>query len=175
MRGRIDTVLFRMAHKRVTCVFGTSYRPRSELPMCIREEFNMEINNQCQSLQQDISVFVNSVTTLPAAMIKTRLYTMSLQISMQTSRLHNMHDEIGVVYVMMTDTLLSVYWAEKGFSIEAAKEDLKMQGYLILSLEELAKVVEYLSDGIDSGQSAEAVEWINQYEPFLALEAKKLL
>lgn len=135
----------------------------------------LEINNQCQSLRQGIAAFVNSVSTLPAAMIKTRLSAMSLQISMQTSRLHNMHDEKGVVYAMMTDTLLSVYWAGKGFSIEAAKEDLKRQGYLILSLEELAKVVEHLADGIDSGQYAEAVEWINRYEPYLALEAKKLL
>jgi len=119
--------------------------------------------------------FVEGVSTLPAAMIKIRLYTMSLQISMQTSRLHNMHDEEGIVYAMMTDMILSVYWAKKEFSIEAAKEDLKRQGYLILSLEEFAKVVEELADGIDSGHPAEAVEWIKQYEPFLALEAKRLL
>jgi hypothetical protein len=47
-------------------------------------------------------------------------------------------------------------------------------GYLTLSLEEIAKVIEYLADGIDSGQSAEAVEWINQYEPILSLNDKKV-
>ncbi len=135
----------------------------------------LEINNQCQGLRQDLAAFVNSVSTLPAAMVKVRLSVMSLQISMLTSRLHNMHDEKGVVFVMMTDTVLSVQWAEKEFSIEKAKENLRMAGYLTLSPEEITKVVEHLSDGIDSGQFAEAVEWINQYEPFLALEAKKLL
>ena len=135
----------------------------------------LEIDSQCQGLRQGIAVFVNSVSTSPAAMIKTRLYAMSLQISMQISGLHNSHDEKGIVYVMMTDTVLGVYWADKEFSIEAVKEDLKKKGYLILSLEEIAKVIEHLADRIDSGQPAEAVEWINQYEPFLALEAKKLL
>ena len=145
--------------------------------MCgIHEVFHhslLEINNQCQSLRQGIAAFVNSVSTLPAAMVKIRLSVMSLQISMQTSCLHNRHDEKGVVYVMMTDTLLSVHWAEKEFSIEA-KENLKRDGHLILSQEEIAKVVENLSGKIDSGQCAEAVEWINQYEPFLVLDTTEL-
>ena len=135
----------------------------------------LEINNRCQSLRQDIAAFVNIVSTEPAAMVKIRLSVMSIQITMQASRLHNMHDEKGVVYVMMTNTVLGVYWAEKEFSIEKVKEDLKKKGYLILSLETIAKVFEHLADRIDSGQPTEAVEWINQYEPFLALEAKKLL
>lgn len=130
----------------------------------------LEINNQCQSLRQDIAAFVNSVSTLPAAMVKARLSAMSLQIKTQILR----QEEKGVVFVMMTDTVLSVQWAEKELSIKD-KEDLKMGGYLTLSPEEITKIVEHLADRIDSGQSAEAVEWINQYEPFLALEAKKLL
>ena len=143
----------------------------------IQEELRrslLEVNNQCQSLRQDIATFVNSVSTLPAAMVTQRLSAMSLQIKTQISRLHNMHDEKGVVYVLMTDMVLSVHWAEKGFSIERVKEDLKMRGYLILSQEEITKVGKHLADGIDSGQPAEAVEWINQYEPSLALEVKKL-
>ena len=130
----------------------------------------LEINNQCQSLRQDIAVFVNSVSTLPAAMVKARLSAMSLQIKTQILR----NEEKGVVFVMMTDTVLSVQWAERGLSIKD-KENLKMGGYLALSPEEITKVIEYLAERIDSGQLAEAVEWINQYEPFLALEAKKLL
>jgi len=130
----------------------------------------LEINNQCQSLRQSIAVFVNSVSTLPAAMVKARLSAMSLQIKTQILR----HEEKGVVFVMMTDTVLSVQWAEKELSIKD-KENLKMGGYLTLSAEEIIKIVEHLADGVDSGQFAEAVEWISQYEPFLALEAKKLL
>jgi len=139
----------------------------------IQEELRrslLEINNQCQSLRQDIAAFVNSVSTLPAAMVKARLSAMSLQINTQILR----QEEKGVVFVMMTDTVLSVQWAEKELSIKD-KEDLKMGGYLTLSPEEITKIVEHLADKIDSGQSAEAVEWINRYEPFLALEAKKLL
>ena len=139
----------------------------------IQEELRrslLEINNQCQSLRQDIAAFVNSVSTLPAAMVKARLSAMSLQINTQILR----NEEKGVVFVMMTDTVLSVQWAEKELSIKD-KEDLKIGGYLTLSPEEITKIVEHLADRIDSGQSAEAVEWINQYEPFLALEAKKLL
>ena len=75
---------------------------------------------------------------------------------------------------MMSDTALNVHWAERELSIKA-KEDLKKEGYLILSLEEIAKVIEHLAKGIDSGQPAEAVEWINQYEPSLVLDDKKLL
>ena len=88
----------------------------------IQEELRhslLEINNQSQGLRQDIAEFVNSVSTSPAAMVKIRLSLMSLQISMQTSRLHSRNDWKGVVYVMMTDTVLSVNWVEKGFSIEA--------------------------------------------------------
>jgi len=130
----------------------------------------LEINNHCQGLRQELAEFTNSVSTLPAAMVKSRLSAMSLQIKTQILR----QEEKGVVFVMMTDTVLSVQWAEKELSIKD-KEDLKMGGYLTLSPEEITKIVEHLADKIDSGQSAEAVEWINRYEPFLALEAKKLL
>ena len=133
----------------------------------------LEINNRCHSLRQDIAAFVNIVSTLPASMMKVRLSVMSLQITMQTSRLHNGHDEKGVVFVMMTDTLLSIHWTEKELSIKA-KEDFKRRGHLILSQEEIAKVVEHLAGGIDSGQCAEAVEWINRYEPSLVLDDTKL-
>lgn len=129
-----------------------------------------ETDNQYQGLRQDLAEFVNSVSTLPAAMVKARLSAMSLQIKTQILR----QEEKGVVFVMMTDTVLSVQWAEKELSIKD-KENLKMGGYLALSPEEIIKIVEHLADRIDSGQPAEAVEWINQYEPFLALEAKKLL
>ena len=134
----------------------------------------LEINNQCQDLRKDIAVFVNNVSTLPAAKIKIRLSVMRLQITEQTSKLHITHDWKGVVYAMMTDTLLNFYWAEKEFPIEV-KEDLKRKGYLVLSTEEIVKMIDHLSDGIDSGQSAEAVEWINRYETSLALKTKKLL
>ncbi len=134
----------------------------------------LDINNQCQDLRQDIADFVNIVSTEPAAMMKVRLSLMSLQITMQASSLHNSHEWEGIVFVMMSDTGLSVYWAEKELSIKG-KEDLKTRGYLILSPEEIVKKIDYLANRIDSGQLVEAVEWINQYEPFLALKAKKLL
>jgi hypothetical protein len=134
----------------------------------------LEINNRCQSLRQDIVAFVNSVSTLPASMVKISLSVMSINIGMQASRLHNRHDGKGGVFVMMTDTVLSVQWAEKELSIED-KENFKMAGYLTLSLEEIATVVKHLAEGVDSGQFAEAVEWINRYEQFLAFNAKKLL
>ena len=134
----------------------------------------LDINNQCQGLRQDITEFVNNVLTSPAAMVKIRLSVISIQITMQASNLYNSHDMEGIVFAMLSDTDLSVHWSEKKLSIKG-KENLKMRGYLILSLEEIAKVIEHLANRIDSGQLAEAVEWINQYEPFLALEAKKLL
>ncbi len=133
-----------------------------------------EIDNQYQGLRQGMAVFVNSVSTLPASMVKIRLSVMSINISMLTSHLHNEHDGKGVEFVMMTDTVLSVQWAEKELSIED-KKNFKIAGYLTLSLEEIAKVIEHLADRIDSGQSAEAVEWINRYEPFLEFDVKKLL
>ncbi len=126
----------------------------------------MEINNQCQSLRQDIAEFVNSVSTLPAVMIKTRLSAMSIRIKTQASQLLYSHDWKGIVYVMMSDTLLGIYWAENEFPIEN-KEDLKRKGYWILSPEEIVKMVEQLLDKVDSGQCAEAVEWINRHETSL--------
>jgi len=133
-----------------------------------------EIDNQCQDLRQDMAVFVNSVSTSPAAMVKVRLSVMSLQITMQASHLHNSHKEEGIVFVMMSDMGLSVHWSEKELSTKS-KENLKMRGYLILSPEEIVKMIDHLSDRIDSGQCAEAVEWINRYETSLVLDDKKLL
>lgn len=133
-----------------------------------------EINNQCRSLRQDLAEFVNIASTSPATMMKVRLSLMSLQITMQASSLHNSHEWEGIVFVMMSDTDLNVHWAEKELSIKG-KEYLKTRGYLILSPEEIVKMIDCLSGGIDSGQSAEAVEWLNRYESSLALEAKKLL
>jgi hypothetical protein len=93
---------------------------------------------------------------------------------MQTSSLHNSHEGEGVIFVMMTDMDLSVHWAEKELSVKG-KENLKMRGYLILSPEEVVKAIEHLAEKIDSGQLAEAVEWINRYETSLVLDDKKLL
>ena len=134
----------------------------------------LEISNRYQSLRQYMAEFVNIVSTIPAAMVKVRLSVMSIKITMQASDLHNKHDEKGVLFVMMSDTVLSVHWAEEELSIKA-KENLKKDGHLILSLEEIAKVVEHLADMIDSGQCAEAVEWINQYEASLVVDATRLL
>ena len=66
----------------------------------------------------------------------------------------------------MSHTVLSVHWAEKELSIKA-KENSKRDVGLTLSLEEITKVVEHLADRIDSGQSAEAVEWITGMKHFL--------
>ena len=132
----------------------------------------LEINNRCQSLWQDMTKFVHDVSTVPAAMVKIRLSRMSLRITMQTSRLYYRHEGKGVVLVIMTDTELSVHWVEKEFSIEA-KEDLKRKGFPLLSPEEILKMIELLSDGVDSEQCAEAVEWINQYEPSLVLDVQE--
>ena len=126
----------------------------------------LEINNRCQSLRQDIAAFVNIVSTEPAAMVKIRLSVMSIQITMQASGVHNSHEGKGIVFAMVSDTDLNVHWAEKELSIKS-KENLKMRGYLILSPEEIVKMIDHLSDGIDSGQCAEAVEWINRYEASL--------
>ena len=134
----------------------------------------LEINNHCQSLRQDIAAFVNIASTSPAAMVKIRLSVMSIQITMQASRLHNSHEGEGIVFTMMSDTDLSVHWAEKELSIKG-KENLKMRGYLILSPEEIVKVIDYLSEGIASGQPAEAVEWLNRYEASLVLNDNKFL
>ena len=133
----------------------------------------LEINNRCQSLRQDIAAFVNIVSTEPAAMVKRRLSVMSIQITMKASDLHSSHEWEGIVFVMMSDTGLSVHWAEKELSIKG-KENLKMRGYLILSPEEIVKKTVYLSERIDSGQYAEVVEWINRYETSLVLDDKKL-
>ncbi len=134
----------------------------------------LEIDNQCQDLRKDIAVFVHIASTLPAAIVNIRLSVMSIQITMQASRLLNSHDVEGAIFVMMSDTVLSIQWIEKELLIES-KGDYKISGYLTLSLEQIVKMIEHLADGIDSGQPAEAVEWINRYEPSLALEVKKLL
>jgi len=107
-------------------------------------------------------------------MVKIRLQVISLKITLHTSRLYNRHDGKGVVFVMMSNTALSVQWEKSELSIEY-KENLKKSGYLALSPEEIITVVEELADRIDPGHLAEAVEWINRYEPFLLLNEKKLL
>jgi len=134
----------------------------------------LEINNRCQSLRQDIAEFANIASTSPAAMVKIRLSVMSKQITMQASRLHNSHEGEGIVFAMMSDTDLSVHWTEKELSIKG-KENLKMRGYLILSPEEIAKVIEHLAEGVDSGQCAKAVEWLSRYEASLVLSDNKFL
>ena len=68
-------------------------------------------------------------------MVKERLSAMSLQIKTQILR----NEEKGVVFVMMSHTVLSVQWAKSELSIKD-KENLKMGGYLTLSPEEITKV-----------------------------------
>jgi len=126
----------------------------------------LEINRQCEGLRQDIVEFVTIVSTLPAQMVKLRLTVMTYNIVIQVRNLLKQHHGNGYVFVMMNDTGLGIYWVEKEYSAED-KENFKRHGYLITSPEAMGKVAEQLSEKVDSGELAEAVDWLKRYEPFL--------
>jgi len=126
----------------------------------------LEISKRCQTLQQEITEFANIVSKLPAAMVRLRLKTMARQIMIQAMNLSEQHHGDGYVFVMIGHRVLGIHWAKKEYSAKT-KEDLRRQGYLITSAETMEKVAEELSEKVDSGELAEAVDWINRYEPFL--------
>ncbi len=67
------------------------------------------------------------------------------------------------MYIMKGDIRLEVCWAGKEFSPEG-KEAWRNLGRLILSPEELTELTNQLLEKVDSGQLAEAIDWINRYE-----------
>ena len=134
----------------------------------------LEISKRCQTLRQDIAYFANIVSILPAEMVKVRLYSMACQIMIQAQNLSEQHHGNGCVFIVMDNMAFVTYWAEEEYSAED-KEDFKRRGYHIVSPETIAEVAEVLSEKVDFGQLAEAVGWINRYEPFLLLNDKKLL
>ena len=97
-------------------------------------------------------------------MVKKRLLAIDAQISFRLCSLLIEHDGKGHVYITKSDILLGVHWAEKEYSPED-KDYFRKRGRLILSPKEIIELTNKLSEKVDSGQFAQAVDWINRYEP----------
>lgn len=124
----------------------------------------LDINSQCENLKQSIQEFGTTVSFLPVIMIRKRLLLINIQICIRFCSLTAEHGGKGYVFVIKSDILLGVYWVEKEFSPED-KNDFSKRGELILSMKEISDLINKLSEQVDSGQFAEAVDWINRYEP----------
>jgi len=124
----------------------------------------LEISSQCENLRQSIEEFAATVSTYSATMVKVRLRLITVQILHRVCSLLMDHNKKGVVVVMMSHMALSVHWAEKEFPLES-KDDLRKRCYLILSPKEITELTNKLAEKVDSGQFAQAVDWINRYEP----------
>ena len=127
----------------------------------------LEISSQCENLRQSIEEFAATVSTYPATMVKVRLRLITVQILHRVCSLLIEHNGKGYVFLMKSDALLSVRWAEKEFPPES-KDDFRKRGSLILSPEEITELTNKLAEKVDSGQFAQAVDWINRYEPSFA-------
>jgi len=124
----------------------------------------LEIRSQCENLVQSIEEFAATVSTYPATMVKVRLGLITVQILGRACSLLIEHNGKGCVFLMKSDALLSVRWAEKEFPPES-KDNFRKRGSLILSPEEIADLTNKLAEKVNSGQFAQAVDWINRYEP----------
>jgi len=132
----------------------------------------LEAAKQCESMHHDIDEFISLVSTLPLGMVKLRLTAMTYQIMMQALHLRKQHDDKGTVFIMMSGGVLSVRWAEQEYTAEG-KNRLESRGLLIVSPEEIFMLTKQLGEKVDAGQLAEAVDWINRYEPSLTYNAKQ--
>jgi hypothetical protein len=124
----------------------------------------LEISSQCENLRQSIEEFAATVSTYPATMVKVRLGLMNIQVLARVYSLLKEHNRKGYVFLMKSNILLGVHWAEKEFSLNA-KDGFRKRGSLILSPEEITELTNKLAEKVDSGQFAQAVDWINRYEP----------
>lgn len=124
----------------------------------------LEIGSQCENLRQSIEEFAATVSTYPATMVKIRLGLITVQILLRVCSLLVEHNGKGYVFLMKSNILLGVHWAEKEFPPES-KDDFRKRGSLILSPEEIADLTNKLAEKVDSGQFAQAVAWIRRYEP----------
>ncbi len=124
----------------------------------------LEISSQCENLRQSIEDFATTVLTSPATMVKIRLGVITVQILRRVCSLLIEHNGKGYVFLMKSDALLSVRWAEKEFPLKD-KDGFRKRGHLILSPKEITELTNKLAEKVDSGQFAQAVDWINRYEP----------
>ena len=124
----------------------------------------LELNSQSKHLEKNIEEFADTVLFLPAIMVKKRLLLIEEQILLRSDSLVAEHNGKGWVFVMKSDKLLSVYWFEKEFPPKD-KDDFRKRGNLILSMEEITELIDKLLNKVDSGQFAEAGNWVNRYEP----------
>lgn len=90
---------------------------------------------------------------------------MTVRIMTEAQKLSKQHHGQGYVNIMINNMICGIYWMETEFSVDS-KENLRRQGYLIISPEAMADVAKQLSEEVDSGQLAKAVTWLNRYELF---------
>ena len=126
----------------------------------------LETNRQWEAMRHDMNEFISIVSKLPAEMVKLRLTAMTFHILTRARSLRKQHNDRGYVFIMMSNIIIGIYWAENEYSAED-KEHFRRRGYLIISPEAMGTVIERFIDQVDSGQLAEAVDWVNRYEPFL--------
>lgn len=92
------------------------------------------------------------------------LVPITRQIRRQRDYIIKKHNGKGYVCIMQSNILLGVHWAEKELPSEH-KDNFRKRGRLILSPEEITELTNKLAEKVDSGQFAQAVDWINRYEP----------
>lgn len=124
----------------------------------------LEMNSQSKHLEKNIEEFADTVLFLPAIMVKKRLLLIGEQILLRSSSLMAEHSGKGWVFVIKSNILLRVYWEQNEYSPKV-KDNFKKRGLVILTPVELMELIAKLSKKVDSGQFAEAVDWLNRYEP----------
>ena len=127
----------------------------------------LEINSQSEELEKRIEGFADTVLILPSIMVKRRLLLIGEQILLRSGSLMAEHNGGGWVFVTKSDILLGVYWEQNEFP-QKVKDHFKKRGFVILTPAEIMASIGKLCGKVDSGQFAEAVDWVNRYEPSFA-------
>ena len=124
----------------------------------------MKIKSHSDYLVNIMEECAHTMSFLPAFMVKQRLVSIGEEILNCSSSLLAEHNGKGWVFVIMSDSLLVVHWIESEYSPNV-KEYFKKRNLNTFTLSEIMELIAQLSNKVDSGQFAEAVDWVNRYEP----------
>ena len=117
----------------------------------------------CETILDDLGRFDSYVGRYAVGRLIRRLAILSVWVSRVAESLYREHEGSGYVCVFLSEREgVHMLWVERE-QIVANRERYRADGFTVLSVEEMVDIIEDLVRGLDSGNWAKVVDWLNRY------------
>lgn len=129
----------------------------------IHRQLLAEAAEACRSLPVEIEKYVNTVSSLPRAMVKLKLIVVQGLIKAYENALRVKHESKGYIFIQAGHNMLNICWYK--LDLLGGKTEKPSSGESVFfTVEVVLKKIEKLISQVDSGELIPAIKWLDRYE-----------